>query len=286
MISNNVVHHLLFDDIRNLQMVKNHDLKIFYHNVNSIKATATFALFETFLSELNVDFDVIILCETKLDKGSENFYQLKGYTSFHNIRDREGGGTVIYIKDSLQPERKFKCSQDEIEFLLIFLKTVNINICSIYRPPLNLNTSYQNFFIKYEHVLNKFKNMITFGDININILKSDSATTLQYINLINSNNFEILNKISSQMATRTTDYTDTIIDHITSDIQTHKYTLCLGDSPDSDHRFLILGIKSPQNYTSPNKTISFEQINFAKISKNLNTIIMHSNNFNDFHHAT
>ena len=92
----NITHPLLNKNVRNILAISKDDIKMLYPNVNSIKADATFSKFEDFQGDLNCNFDVIILVETNLDKGTEMFYELAGYNSYHNNRDREGGSLVIY----------------------------------------------------------------------------------------------------------------------------------------------------------------------------------------------
>ena len=279
---NNITHHLLFENTKNIEIIKQDDVKIFYLNVNSIKSTKKFYEFESFVRELS-DFDIIILCETNIDAGSESFYNLTGYISFHNTRTRQGGGSAIYVKPSLQPVLRFTSGKDEIEFLVVHLRSLNINVCAIYRPPINSNVYYQKFFKQYENILAKFNNLINFGDININLLTPLSPVNLQYLNLITSNNFGILNYISEQTATRSTATTNTLIDHISSDMTTLKYNLCLGDSSDYDHRFAIVGVKIPNLKITAPKAISFNQINFQQVSKNLINLQKRATDFENFH---
>ena len=261
------------------------NLTIFYLNVNSIKQK--FQIFKDLLVELDYNFDVIVLVETKLDRGSGKFYNLgDNYKSYHNIRHRSGGGSVIFVKESIDSSLEFKCNQDEIEFTIIKLIKLNMNICAIYRPPINSNKAYEDYFKKLEHVINRFDKIILVGDININLLtaKNDSVR-LEYVNILNSNNYSILNSINRDMATRITEKTNTIIDHAVTNIEDVHMKFTLGENTVGDHKFIILEIKKLSLMPTKGllKFAAYKTIDSKKISTYLNTLNIESTDFDQFH---
>lgn len=91
--------------------------------------------------------------------------------------------------------------------------------------------------------------MIIIGDTNVNLLR-DSASSKKYIDMLLSNGYAPLNKISDKFATRTASRninggvitTNTIIDHVISDCVEFSFKLSLIDCPLSDHKEITLAI--------------------------------------------
>ena len=263
--------------------VKN--LKIFYLNANSVKHK--FDKFKELLTDLKCDFDVVVLVETKLDKGTGKFYNLGDkYKSYHNIRHRSGGGSVIFVKESISSSMEFICNRDEIEFILIKLIKLNVNICSIYRTPINSLAALNKFYNKLDYILSKFKNMIIVSDTNINLLNATNRDIqLDYKNLIESNNnYSILNLINYNMATPITDTSATIIDHALTDIQDSKITFSLGENDVGDHKFIIIEIQNEFFLSLKSKETgeTYNLTDSKKLSSYLKTINI-ATNFDNIH---
>ena len=68
-------------------------LKICSYNINSVPQH----LDEQCLSTFCVDFDVIGLCETRLNDNISNLYRLENYLPYHQIKSTQNGGLAIYL---------------------------------------------------------------------------------------------------------------------------------------------------------------------------------------------
>lgn len=76
---------------------------------------------------------------------------------------------------------------------LINLNDLNLKIAGFYRSP---STKPEIFFDILENFLDKNDNLICLGDANFNLLKSNDNNTIKYLDILKSNNFNILNNIT------------------------------------------------------------------------------------------
>ena len=109
---------------------------------------------------------------------------------------QNGGGVMLYVKDSLQYTIRPDIVSASGCFESIFLeigtntkKTIIIGL--IYRPP---GLAVSNFSEEMDEILNKLttENKICYilGDLNINLLKSDSHNpTREFLDILYSHSF-------------------------------------------------------------------------------------------------
>ena len=83
-------------------------------------------------------FDILCLCETRLDKNIDDSFDIINYTAFHQPRNRMGGGVSMYIKDRLRHFAHYidfsSCSTGFIS-VNTFLMHMCHNFCHISNPP-------------------------------------------------------------------------------------------------------------------------------------------------------
>lgn len=261
---------------KNSNIIKNEDnLKIFYINIRSLRNEQKFDNFVNYLNNLKIDFDIIAISETwfREDKCEQLYANIEGYYSFHSCRitNTYGGGVSIYIKENIKSNLIKNISNDYLNLIVIKLLNSKTNLTIGYRQP-----KYENFndFINVlDDLLENTLNHIVIGDFNINLLDTTNINTVYYHNLIKSNGFHILNKISSEMSTR--NISSTIIDHVFTDLVDKKFKINIQDCSLSDHNALL--ISSDFNITD-NKESQMEKsnINYLNLMKDLNDI-----NFNE-----
>ena len=127
---------------KNFQNFYKESFSVFHLNIRSMNKN--FETFQDFYRSLNTIFSIICLAETWIDDSNINqnsLSRLEGYTSVHKIRKyRNGGGIVIFIRDSLlyelHDELSINC--EDIEFLsteILNSQTGNIIFNVVYRPP-------------------------------------------------------------------------------------------------------------------------------------------------------
>lgn len=222
------------------------------------------------IDELQCDLksDILVLVETWLYESETPFYNIEGYSAVHSCRDTRGGGAAIYIKNSIKYS-KLDCSDSDklFNWVCISFGQNNLKLSVIYRPP-----SYNgNIFLNdLEAILNKYKtNHIILGDMNINLLNDSSLLTKDYTELISINRFRIVNNLDEMNATRVTESTSSIIDHV----------LCTGslkprcgvkveDNPLSDHKKVILKVKEKLVFSKQKVCIQKQYLNTNNFNKN------------------
>ena len=182
--------------------------------------------FETFLSMLNIKFDVIGLCETKLQQDIVPNYnpELKGYKLFSTPSEGEKGGTSLYISskyDSIQRKGlekiMYKSHLLESSFAeIIFPNKKNVLIGCVYRhPSMDLTLFNDKHLNPLLEILNSKKHIFLLGDMNIDLIKNElHSETSNFLDIISSNLFvpHIIHP------TRITSHSKTLIDNIFSNV--------------------------------------------------------------------
>lgn len=212
---------------------------------------------------------IIILTETWIKSDTElERVQISGYTHYSNYRsDMRGGGVSILVHNNLKHSEMMSINTHGNHYQWIRLDEYAIDIGAIYRKPENLHL--QSFLDTYSEQLYKSSRAIIFGDFNINIL-SDDRTTTSYKQIIEENGYKILNRIDGNYATRVTTTTNTIIDHVCTNLTENSFHLALVESAMSDHKQIYLELKKHQ----PNRVqkIKYESINYETLYKMVQTI--------------
>lgn len=205
--------------------------------------------------------DILVLVETWLYESETPFYNIKGYSAVHSCRDTRGGGAAIYIANSIKFST-IDCSDSDqlFNWVCISFGKNNLKLSVIYRPP-----SYNgNIFLNdLEAIINKYKtNHIILGDMNINLLNDNSLLTKEYKELISINRFMIVNSLDESDATRVTESTSSIIDHVlcTGSIKC-RCKVKVEDTPLSDHKKVILTVKEKLVFSKQKVCIQKQYLN-------------------------
>lgn len=156
------------------------------------------------------------------------------------------------------------------------------------------NEKINDYIEQFSNICFKYDNLITCGDINIDLLSTDLKTQV-FMSTVSIHNQLILNKTSAEMATRVKNTkngeTKTIIDIITTNIiqRFSNIKFYLGENNLSDHKFIALSLQSqarsqvsfnkPQ--LTPNKLLTI--YNWPNISSKLIEVADQSLNFDSFH---
>jgi len=149
-----------------------------YLNINSLRGSKFPQLNELF-NQCKVD--IFCIDETKLTKEipTSRFY-IEGYQYPPIRRDRGnvtsnnsfGGGKLVYIKDGLICKRvdKFETPTAETICIELLLKSQKWFIMFGYRPEsINRNTFFEEINITLSKAINKYKNILFIGDLNIDL---------------------------------------------------------------------------------------------------------------------
>lgn len=162
-------------------------------------------------------FNVIGLTETRLNSEYCTLYMLSGFNMYSNCRNVHGGGVVIYV-DKMYPSKmidEFTIMHDSVETVCTEMTIGSkplINIC-VYRPP---NGKFNEFIEIINSILvslrdRNYKDISIFGDFNLNLF-DNNENVRYFVNLMHSFSLHCL----IRKATRVTDSSATLIDHIWS----------------------------------------------------------------------
>lgn len=219
-----------------VQNQQTNGLSIIHFNARSLNANAS--KIEQFLLTCKTNFDVITITETWENEQNKRANFLNGYSCFQTNREASrGGGVSIFIKESL-------CSQlnESLSFgieNLCEIVTVQINsssgektlISCVYRKP---DGSINEFCAKIDNLIQALKNKNAYvcGDFNIDLLKYDThAPTQHFTDLMMSTGFIPLITIPTRIRT----HSQTLIDHIFTNVLKHEHAAGAFIADVSDH---------------------------------------------------
>ena len=169
---------------------------VLQHNVCSLPCNIleTKLLLQT-LHDKNSSVDIMLVCETFLNKNTANRIRIPGYTLVSNYwQDHKRGGTSVLIKDGIPFQQRqdldvFIEKHTESTFVEISIKNgTPVVIGSLYRTP---NTPAQEFIDNVSNVIKKIrcegknKEVILGMDHNLDLLHSDIHTlTHKFLNML------------------------------------------------------------------------------------------------------
>ncbi len=222
-------------------------------HLNTQSMTSTFD--ELLLVIRTYGFDVVTLSETWLKDNPQllRHVSIPGYgQEFRNREQIKGGGVGAYIKESVKYKRRkdIESKYPDLEHLWLEIQGRNkhshLLLGTIYRSTRILDT--QQWLAQMENLLSQLTTswdglLILTGDININLLKSDAHLTKQYLDLLST--FDLTQHV--QKATRITQTTTTLIDHIISNNPkrvTHTDVLPCSSVSDHDAPYACVNIRT------------------------------------------
>ena len=198
------------------------DLKLLAYNINSVPLHLE-SLFDLYLNVLDFNFDIVGLCETRLNDHTYSLYKHSDYTSFFQNKSSAGGGLAIYMNNKFQGSIN-KCMSfqlKQIESLFVHVTyPYKFLVGIIYRPP---NINIEDFLNSLEVILLKLiefnKPSYLMGDFNINSLNYGSRHTHTFKNLFYTYSFSP----TILKPTRVSRHSATLIDQIwTNDTQNYQ----------------------------------------------------------------
>ena len=215
-------------DSNNIQsLIKLHQesaLKAFHVNISSIAKNGLDLT--CYLEELKINFDIIMLTETRQTTPGYIEFLFPEYDIFlDNPKTLKGGACIIVRKNTFENvkqitnnifdlKNKCNCAQCEIDNVWISLKLNKkyVIIGCVYRHPkadIGISHFNDNLNEALKTINDKTISVIA-GDFNINLLNSKNALTEQYINNLLQNSF--IPCIT--LPTRITHHSASLLDHI------------------------------------------------------------------------
>ena len=136
--------------------------------------------------------DIVVISETKIDYTfPTSQFQIPGYkTPYREDRNANGGGLLVYVKNSITSKRINNLEDSQIEniCLEINLKHQKWFLVATYNPPNSSNECFQNSIIKIvDKASLNYENFVIIGDLNLtpdNLHLKTICSTLSLSNLI------------------------------------------------------------------------------------------------------
>ena len=213
-------------------------LKIAQLNVNSLLKHID--EIKAFVISNNVH--VFAINESKLDETIfDDEVMIDNYNLVRKDRDRQGGGVAIYLHKSLHFDKINHETMGDLEIILlkVYLKSAKpVLISTWYRPP-STDIGILDLYERFLSFVDTLKcDIILTGDINCDLLaKPLSSLTKKYMNINDIYSVDVLN---TTVATRTTDHSATLIDHMLTNNSKMVKRSGILDNSMSDHSISFL----------------------------------------------
>lgn len=246
---------------------KSADFSILSINIRSIREKLS--SLENLLQTHTTITHCIVITETWLYANETDMFDLSDYTAYHSTREsKRGGGCSIYLHNSISYSNViFNKEFDGNNIIGVNVKTGNsiYNIFAVYRVP---NSNITNFFNNFSYLLRTFNSSLFLGDFNINLLNKDEDPVVdEYLQIIHSSGYLVLNKEHPDFFTRKGLGAKTIIDHIITDCLSTTYSIVLHDTHLSDHRYIYALLRKPtKNSTPTSLTHTKRVIDYCRMS--------------------
>ena len=240
-------------------------------NINSITPN----IYDVSLLLDTRSYDLLIFNESKLDATIPNsFFKHLNYISIRNDRNRNGGGTIVFINNKHQVLNIRTISDScNIEFISFTIKYNNkpLNFICAYKPPIYNDRLFIDNLDNLLHLYNLNDPIFIIGDLNMNLSSADN-------HIINTNFLDFLtsNQLVNYVTKPTRSISDSLIDVILHNSNLILNTL-VSDCPFSDHKFVTanLSLASSSNILSSFSTTTSRCLTETKldsITKATNTI--------------
>jgi exonuclease III len=234
-------------------------LKVAHLNIRSL--LPKFNDLANYISSNN--FDVIALGETWLNNFVEDqVIAIPGYNLLRKDRTSRGGGVCMYIKNKFNYKICYSNNNIEQLWISVDLRKTIMHIGVVYKAP---NVPYKMFIDELEESLSYHTSLadqlVCVGDINIDMLKTDSVPTLYFNQMVEALNLlQVVNE-----PTRVTSSSYKLIDIILISDQNllKKVEVCdKSDLSDHDLIYCFIEVNETRTATSFKTFRDFQNLNY------------------------
>ena len=208
-------------------------------NVSSL--TKNVDHFNILLNELNVNFDILAITESRIKKDSPSTVNLHlDYLVEQTSTETLAGGTLLYINKTLSYQLKndlklYHLEKTESTFIeIICSKLTNVIVGCIYKhPTLQINDFKSDFISPLLLKLQKesYKRILLLGDFNIDLLKSELSDSINNFIDTLSSDFLLPHILLPTRISKTSTLIDNILSNSTSleEIESSNVTSTFSD---------------------------------------------------------
>lgn len=242
-------------------------INILYANIRSMRNKID--ELEILIKNQQEEVHIIVLNETWLYSEESEYINLNNYVAVHNCRDQNrGGGTAIFIKEEIPFTTRINNSKFNTTIIELTETKPRFRIATLYRPP---DTSIDEFVDHLDEQMDKYKNLTIIGDFNINLLNKTNQTQ-QYLELLELNNYKVINQIEEKYATRETETSQSIIDHVITNYENLNFEIKLESMHNLDHKLMhviVTKVKMTQVKMTKTYYTIIDKVNLKKQVKGM-----------------
>ena len=208
-------------------------------NVSSL--TKNVDHFNILLNELNVNFDILAITESRIKKDSPSTVNLHlDYLVEQTSTETSAGGTLLYINKTLSYQLKndlklYHLEEIESTFIeIICSKLTNVIVGCIYKhPTLQINDFKSDFIspLLLKLLKESYKRILLLGDFNIDLLKSELSDSINNFIDTLSSDFLLPRILLPTRISKTSTLIDNILSNSTSleEIESSNVTSTFSD---------------------------------------------------------
>lgn len=217
---------------------------LIHFNARSLKKNLD--AIDSFINTLNHSFSFICMSETWLSESESNMYSFPSYQTEYCHRTSDShGGTAVFISPNISYTRRHDlsfttnlCESVWIETDRSFLPHGrNFVLGCIYRSP---SSSITDFLLNLDTILCQLslenKDVLLVGDININLLDTESSLYAAYTDCFSGFGFESLIHAPTRC---THNGPGTLIDHLLSNLSPQPFSAVI-ETDITDHFPVLL----------------------------------------------
>ncbi|KAH9635671.1 hypothetical protein HF086_001462 [Spodoptera exigua] len=174
---------------------------------------------------------------------------------------KENGEENLIIKYNISYEITDNQYENNNHYLWIYLQKFDLNIGVIYKPG---DTDVKAFLDTYAPQLERRRRTIVVGDFNIDLLGSENYVK-QYLDTVQEEGYEIINKKDIDYCTRATANTKTILDHVCTNLTNKRFSISIIESSLSDHKHIYFELLKSEVRT--NERVQYEALDYNNLLK-------------------
>lgn len=226
----------------NIKFKTNNSLKIFYFSARSItkKVDNLEIIIDNIEKKNNTKIDIIAITEHWINDDAAEYFSFGQYTTIFSSRpDKGGGGSALFIRNSLEFTVKQIFSDNSNSFLSINLKRQNITITCVHRQTNYTTAALEQFFDQLEnHIQSNCMTGTAYvvGDFNIDVMQN-TPTTNTYLSIMEQHGFVICDTKNN-----TRPITNTNLDHVFTNNIVHDIQINTFSYDKFDHKLMMIEI--------------------------------------------
>ena len=273
------VTKLNYCDFSSLQAFKQRDHELLVLHVNIRSLQKNFDDLYQLICQFKHSPDIICLSETRLKNQVPINVNIHGYNFVNANSPTNAGGVGMYVSSNINysTTKSFEIDNDGYENIWIKIQNdakLSLIIGAVYRHPnSNVNEFTKSLDVSLSKINQQHAKCVVLGDFNIDIMDNSPRPHVKnnYINMLNSNTFQVL----IDKPTRITPDSQTLIDHVISNYTRPDSIAGILNYEITDHLPIFLALTSSPASKEPSNALyrSFKNFNENAYTNDLHSTL-------------